>query len=394
MRMFYPIKIKNILFLAIGIFLLAGCNLPTTGATPQAGEMSLIMTAAAETASAQITQAAVSGLVQELTNQANAAQTVVTATPQPTIANNLAASTATLQSAQATSVPCYKAQFVSDVTIPDGTVLESGEDFTKTWRLKNAGSCTWASDTKLVFDSGNAMNSLASTSIGQSVSPGNSIDISVELTSPDDDGTFTGYYLLRSPDGVRFGLGNNADTSFWVKIEVEKLSYEMDEDHPLDFDYNICAAKWTSSSGKVSCSSGSANFTDGSVRKSSSPKLEGGYLDDEGTIIVSPSSGSGGMIQGQFPEIEIESGDHFAAMIGCMYDRDDCNVEFQLKYLDSSDALHTLDSWSETYDGSYTHINVDLSALDGEKVRIILRVENNGDSKEDEVFWLSPEIVR
>jgi hypothetical protein len=371
--MIYLSKNKFILFLAIYILLLAGCNFPTTDGTPQAGEMSLIMTAAAETASAQITEAVVSGLVQELTNQASAAQTVVTATPQPT-AMTYATSTPTLQSAQATSVPCYKAKFVSDVTIPDGTEIEPGEDFTKTWRLKNAGSCTWTSDTKLIFDSGNAMNSLASTSIGQTVYPGNTIDISIELTAPEDSGTFTGYYLLRSPDGVRFGLGNNADISFWVKIDVEKYAYEMDEDHPLDFDYNICAAKWTSGSGKVSCSSSSVDFADGSVRKSSNPKLEGGYLDDEGTIIVSPNDGSGGMIQGQFPEIEIENSDHFKAMIGCMNDRDDCNVEFQLKYLDSSDHLHTLDSWSETYDGSYTHIDGDLSALDGEKIRMILRV--------------------
>jgi hypothetical protein len=392
MCMIYPFRKKIYLCLVIFVLLLAGCNLPSANDTPQAGEMSLIMTAAAETASAQITQAAVNGLVRELTNQANTTQIVVTATQQPI--NAFATSTPTLQSVETVSVPCYRAQFISDVTIADGTDLEPNEDFTKTWRLKNTGTCTWASDTKLVFDSGNAMNSLASSSIGQTVYPGNTVDISIELTAPDDDGSFTGYYLLRSSDGVRFGLGNDADKPFWVKIDVEKVKYEMDDNHPLDFDYNICAAKWTSSSGKVGCSSASVNYTSGSVRKSSSPKLEGGYQDDEGTIIVSPSSGSGGMIQGQFPEIEIKSSDHFTAMIGCMDDREDCNVEFQLKYLDSSDNLHTLDSWSENYDGAFTHIDVDLSALDGKKIRLILRVENNGDSKEDEVFWLSPEIVR
>jgi hypothetical protein len=392
MKFITPVNQKILLCLAI-FLLLAGCNLPTTNnETPQQDEMSLIMTAAAETASAQLTNVAINGLVQELTKQASTSAVVITATPQPSM--GLATATSTGQAVQATSVPCYKAQFISDVTIPDGTEMEPNEDFTKTWRLKNVGSCTWQSNTQLVFVSGNAMNSLASSNIGQTVYPGNSVDVSIELTAPSSDGSFEGNYQLRSPDGVRFGLGNNADVSFWVKIQVSKMDYEMDEDHPLDFDYNICAAKWTSGTGKVSCSSSAADFTKGSVRKSSSPKLEGGYQDDEGTIIVSPSSGSGGMIQGQFPEIEIKSGDHFKAMIGCMNDRDDCNVEFLLKYLDSSDNLHTLDSWSETYDGSYAHIDVDLSSLDGEKIRLILRVENNGDSKEDEVFWLSPEIDR
>ena len=393
MNLFYPGKFKILLWLAVFFVLLAGCNLPTTdNENPQQGEMSMIMTAAAETASAQLTDVAVNGLIQQLTQQANIPM-VLTATPQPS-SGILATATSTGQAVQATSVPCYKAQFITDVTIPDGTEMDPDEDFTKTWRLKNIGSCTWQSNTQLVFVSGNAMNSLASTNIGQTVSPGNTVDISIELTAPDSDGSFTGNYQLRSPDGVRFGLGNNADISFWVKIEVNKQVYEMDDNHPLDFDYNICAAKWTSGAGKVSCSSDSVNFSSGSVRKSSSPKLEGGYLDDEGTIIVSPSSGSGGMIQGQFPEIEITGTDHFKAMIGCMYDREDCNVEFSLKYLDSSNNLHTLDSWSETYDSSFTHIDVDLSALDGEKIRLILRVENNGDSKDDEVFWLSPQIDR
>ena len=37
------------------------------------------------------------------------------------------------QSAQAAT--CYWAQFVADVTIPDGTNFAAGTAFTKTWRL-------------------------------------------------------------------------------------------------------------------------------------------------------------------------------------------------------------------------------------------------------------------
>ena len=36
------------------------------------------------------------------------------------------------------------ATFVSDVTIPDETVISPGRSFTKTWRITNSGSTTWS----------------------------------------------------------------------------------------------------------------------------------------------------------------------------------------------------------------------------------------------------------
>jgi hypothetical protein len=52
---------------------------------------------------------------------------VPTSTPPPTL----------------TPVPCDRAAFVADVTVPDGTNFAPGTTFVKTWRLKNNGSCTW-----------------------------------------------------------------------------------------------------------------------------------------------------------------------------------------------------------------------------------------------------------
>jgi hypothetical protein len=386
-------RLKQALMLVGLLLVLAGCNFPTVEKEPQQGEMSLIMTAAAKTASVQLTDVSVNGLFQQLTAQAATALAPVTATPQATN-SGLFTNSPTAAYATATALPCYKAQFDSDVTIPDGTDMAPGEAFTKTWRLKNIGTCTWQSNTQLVFVSGNGMNGLAATEINQTVQPGQFAQISIALNAPNSDGTYTGNYQLRSPEGVRFGLGTNADVSFWVKINVESVTYEMDPAHPLDFDENICAAKWSSTIGRVKCSSSSVDFTNGSVRQSSAPKLEGGYQDDEGTIIISPSAGSGGIMMGQYPKVSIKSADHFKAMIGCMNQRTDCNVLFELQYLDADDALHSLGSWAEKYDSLFTHIDVDLSSLDGKTVSLILKVENNGDSKDDEVFWLSPEIVR
>ena len=38
-----------------------------------------------------------------------------------------------------------------DVTVPDGTELNPGDDFTKTWRIMNNGSCTWNTSYDAIF---------------------------------------------------------------------------------------------------------------------------------------------------------------------------------------------------------------------------------------------------
>ena len=42
------------------------------------------------------------------------------------------------------------AEFIEDVTVPDGTVLSPGEHFRKVWRLRNTGTCTWNRSYKVV----------------------------------------------------------------------------------------------------------------------------------------------------------------------------------------------------------------------------------------------------
>ena len=52
---------------------------------------------------------------------------------------------------------CDRAQFIADVTVPDGTVYAPGAGFLKTWRLKNVGTCTWSTFYAMVFESGNKL---------------------------------------------------------------------------------------------------------------------------------------------------------------------------------------------------------------------------------------------
>jgi len=105
--------------------------------------------------------------------------------------------------------------------VPDGSSFAPSTAFTKTWRLKNIGTCTWTSAYQLVFYSDNAMGGPVSQPLTTgTVAPGHMVDISVNLTSPSVVGHYRGYWKLQNPTGVKFGFGAQANAAFWVDINV------------------------------------------------------------------------------------------------------------------------------------------------------------------------------
>jgi hypothetical protein len=120
-----------------------------------------------------------------------------------------------------TPLPCNWAQFIADVTYPDDSEMGISDHFTKTWRLKNIGSCTWTSGYALIFDHGDRMGAPDSQQLTSgTVAPGASLDVSVDLVTPDTPGTYQGYFKLRAPGGAVFGIGPDADGAFWVRVLV------------------------------------------------------------------------------------------------------------------------------------------------------------------------------
>jgi hypothetical protein len=99
---------------------------------------------------------------------------------------------------------CDNAAFVSDVTIPDGTVIKAGENFTKTWRIFNSGTCNWTTGYKLAFASGDSMGG-ASAVLAAQVNSGSQADISVSMTAPSFNGTFKGNWRMQNATGQPFG---------------------------------------------------------------------------------------------------------------------------------------------------------------------------------------------
>lgn len=112
------------------------------------------------------------------------------------------------------------AAFIKDVTIPDGSTLEPGEWFTKTWRIQNVGSCAWNPGYQLAFVSGDKLEGpLLQPLTNQPVPPGGAVDVSLVLRAPEEAGSYRGYWRFRSESGEPFGLTSGG--SIWVEIEVE-----------------------------------------------------------------------------------------------------------------------------------------------------------------------------
>ncbi len=183
---------------------LAACNLPNA-ATQEPSGPNAAFTAAAQTVAAQLTGAAQNQNVSTPTvtnTSAPASEASLTPTLQPTTAVP-PTSTATAPPPTNTQI-CDQAQFITDVTVPDGTNFDADATFTKTWRLKNSGTCSWTPAYTLAFASGNQMNGPSTVALPGNYNHGDTIDISVNLKAPSTTGDYTGYWKLRNASGVSF----------------------------------------------------------------------------------------------------------------------------------------------------------------------------------------------
>jgi uncharacterized protein YkwD len=118
-----------------------------------------------------------------------------------------------------------QASFESDVTVPDNTTFHQGDQFVKTWRLYNSGTCTWGSGYELVLAYGDPMNASASNPL-PTVPPGTIVNVSLNMTAPAGAGEHTGNWQLQNAAGKTFGVGS-ANDNFWVKINVSYIAPEV-----------------------------------------------------------------------------------------------------------------------------------------------------------------------
>lgn len=124
--------------------------------------------------------------------------------------------------------PCTnKVTFVNDVNVPDNTQVTPGQSITKTWRVRNDGTCAWGPNgalNALVFTGGYQMGAPEVVPLTEVVEPGQTADISVPLTAPNDPGTYVSQWMFRVNDpnaeNSRVGVGDDGQGALYVQVVV------------------------------------------------------------------------------------------------------------------------------------------------------------------------------
>ncbi len=151
-----------------------------------------------------------------------------TATSVPPTATQPVAEQPAAERPSATSAPvsagCQDAaQYITDDGL-DGTTYAPNTPFAKTWTVKNTGSCTWDDSYLVTQISGAYMTQSPAYLIvpkGQTVSPGQMLNVTVGMTSPVENGSYRSDWALQKRDGPLLPVqgGVNGKT-FYVKIRV------------------------------------------------------------------------------------------------------------------------------------------------------------------------------
>ena len=213
----------NAIFLILSFFtviLLGACGNPPASPTP---DFYAIHTAAAQTVVAELTQASIENTATpEATFAAveslSTATTVPTSeiafeisTPEPT--ETRVPSPTLAVEALPTASACDNALWVADVSVQDGTEMSPGQSFEKTWRIKNAGTCTWEEGYHLIFSYGEKMDGQARP-LAAIISPEDTAEVTVLFTAPLKTGEHSSTWRMVN------AMGNNFGEEIYVQIVV------------------------------------------------------------------------------------------------------------------------------------------------------------------------------
>ncbi len=207
---------KSLWLVIILTFALGACGASEEDESSEEDKVAHVYTAVAQTMEAQptSTQAPATATLYE------APATITSFATQTTITQIQTQSSPTFAPAVQQAI-CQEALYMSDVTIPDGTIFTAGESFEKTWLILNAGTCAWESTYILVFVSGDEMSGVA-TVLGDTVSANGQTQVSVTFTAPLIAGTYTSYWKMT--DGLGTSFGNTIFVSITVSDDATVTS--------------------------------------------------------------------------------------------------------------------------------------------------------------------------
>lgn len=102
-----------------------------------------------------------------------------------------------------------------DVNVPDNTVMSPGQEFIKTWRVKNTGACPWGAGYVLAYAGYADQMSGQFIAMTEVVQPGQEVELSVQFKAPSVAGEYLSAWTMRNPQGVTF------PQTIYVKIVVQ-----------------------------------------------------------------------------------------------------------------------------------------------------------------------------
>lgn len=195
-------KLKLTLVVMLVVLLVTACGTANTPSDEPTPDVAAIRTSAAGTVVAQFTLTAAAftpTVAQPTDTPAPETETTGTATATPT------GPFAQVTDASGTVVAlCDSLDFVADVNVPDDTNMAPGQDFLKTWRVKNTGSCPWGAGYELVYAGYASEMSGQAQPLTQVVQPGQEVEVSVQFTAPDEIGEYLSAWQMANPRGVTF----------------------------------------------------------------------------------------------------------------------------------------------------------------------------------------------
>ncbi len=105
----------------------------------------------------------------------------------------------------------------------NGWNLLPGTRFTKTWRVRNGGNCTWGPGLTvhaLSFVYGAQLDAPAEMPLTQNVPPGSTFDVSIEMIAPNVPGVYRSEWMFHIADGPLLGVGADRQTPLAAQIIV------------------------------------------------------------------------------------------------------------------------------------------------------------------------------
>lgn len=211
-------KLKLLVIIILTTVLIAACGPSATPSEPTP-DVAAVRTSAASTVVSQFT----------LTAAAFTATTApITDTPAPDVtATQTSLPVAAVTNAEGTTVAlCDKYSWdpeTVDVNVPDNTVVSPGQEFIKTWKIKNIGTCTWGEGYELVFSYSSLPNDDALNGVAQplaaAIAPQQEVEVSVQFTAPDLPGTYFSVWTMRNAKDISF-LGND-NKALYVQVLVQ-----------------------------------------------------------------------------------------------------------------------------------------------------------------------------